>query len=87
MHIVIIPGFTGYPEEKTFQDLGGTLSSKGHKVTKIAWPHIPDEMDKYSFTATIEQARKLLKDIKNDELILLGFSMGVSSTPFLKLAF
>jgi uncharacterized protein len=76
MQIVIIPGFTGYPEEKTFQELGETLTSKGHTVTKIAWPHFPQDLTKYSFTSTISHARKTLKKLHSDNLILIGHSMG-----------
>jgi hypothetical protein len=36
MNIVIIPGFTGYPEEKTFVDLEKHLHMSGHTVIKIA---------------------------------------------------
>lgn len=63
MNIVIIPGFTGYPEEVTFKDLEQELQLQGHKVTKIAWPHIPEDMDKYSFFETISAARKILNEI------------------------
>lgn len=87
MHIVIIPGFTGYPEEKTFQDLGETLTAKGHKVIKLAWPYLPDELDKYCFTATIEHASEILKDIDNESLIILGFSMGGIIATFLATKF
>jgi esterase/lipase len=77
MKIVIIPGFTGYPEEKTFLELGETLTSMGHNVIKIAWPNLPDNLDKYNFTNTIEHASKVIEGLdKQDELIILGFSMG-----------
>jgi len=76
MNIVIIPGFTGYPEEITFQDLGEILTNKGHKVIKIGWPHFPQELDKYNFTNTISHTRKLLEGIDKGNLIILGFSMG-----------
>lgn len=76
MNIVIIPGFTGYPKEVTFNELGAELQTKGHHVTKIAWPHIPDNIDKYSFSETIAATRKIIEEINEDELVLLGFSMG-----------
>lgn len=76
MNIVIIPGFTGYPEEKTFLELDESLSSKGHTVIKIAWPHFPNELDKYNFTNTIEHVSNVLASINKESLILLGFSMG-----------
>lgn len=76
MNVVIIPGFTGYPEEVTFKELGEELQAKGHTVTKIAWPHIPEEMSKYSFSETILAARKILSEIDSKELVILGFSMG-----------
>ncbi len=77
MNIVITPGFTGYPEEKTFQTLGETLTSRGHSVFKIAWPNLPDNLDEYSFTNTIEHVSEVIEGLdKKDELIILGFSMG-----------
>lgn len=76
MKIVIIPGFTGYPEELTFQDLEKILAANGHSVVKIAWPHFPKDLDKYSFTATLLTLRKILKTIHGRNLIILGFSMG-----------
>jgi esterase/lipase len=76
MNIVIIPGFTGYPEDITFQDLVEILTNKGHKVIKIGWPNFPQELDKYNFTNTISHTRKLLEGIDKGNLIILGFSMG-----------
>jgi esterase/lipase len=76
MNVVIIPGFTGYPEEVTFKELEEELQSKGHSVTKIAWPNIPNDLDNYSFTETSNSSREIIKDMKSDELVLLGFSMG-----------
>lgn len=76
MHIVIIPGFTGYPEELTFKELGEELELKGHVVTKVAWPYIPDNLSKYSFSETITATRKIVDKIDDNELIILGFSMG-----------
>ncbi|MDP4009376.1 MAG: alpha/beta fold hydrolase [Candidatus Shapirobacteria bacterium] len=76
MNIVIVPGFTGYPEEITFQDLGKTLANNGHKVIKISWPHFPQELDEYNFTNTINTSRTLLKGINEESLVILGFSMG-----------
>ena len=76
MTIIIIPGFTGYPEEITFQDLEKVLVAKGHHVLKIVWPHFPQELEQYSFTNTINSARNILGKIKDKDLIILGFSMG-----------
>lgn len=76
MTIVIIPGFTGYPEETTFGDLENILVSKGHEVIKVAWPNIPENIAEYNFTNTIEHCRKILKKLRSEELIILGFSMG-----------
>ena len=76
MNIVIIPGFMGHPDEVTFQELGKVLESKGHHVTKIAWPYFPDDMERYSFSETIAHARATIAALPKDELILLGFSMG-----------
>lgn len=76
MEIIIIPGFTGHPDEITFKDLGETLTRLGHNVTKVAWPGFPDDLDKYSFTSMIAHCREILKDTDPDRLVLLGFSMG-----------
>lgn len=76
MNVIIIPGFTGYPEEITFKELSAELQARGHIVTKIAWPHIPDEMNKYSFSETIAATRKVLNELDSKELVILGFSMG-----------
>lgn len=77
MNIIIIPGFTGYPEEKTFEDLGEALTAKGHNVIKIAWPNLPDNLDKYNFTETINHASKVIEGLDGKEnLVILGFSMG-----------
>lgn len=76
MNIVIIPGFTGHPEETTFQDLGNTLTTNSHKVIKIGWPHFPQELDKYNFTNTINHVRRILDGVDKDNLAILGFSMG-----------
>ena len=76
MKIIIIPGFTGYPEEITFQDLEKSLIGSGHSVVKIAWPHFPQELDKYSFKETIAYGRTILRDIGDENIAVLGFSMG-----------
>lgn len=76
MNIVIIPGFTGYPEEKTFEDLENTLKKMGHIVHKIKWPYFPEDIGKYSFTETVLYCHGILKEIDMTETIILGFSMG-----------
>lgn len=76
MNIVIIPGFTGYPEEKTFTDLESNLLNKGHHVIKIAWPNFPDNLKDYNFTSTTEHIETILKEFDMKETVLLGFSMG-----------
>lgn len=76
MNIVIIPGFMGHPDEVTFQELSKELEAKGHRVTKLAWPHFPDDMARYSFSETIAHARSVISPLPKDDLVLLGFSMG-----------
>lgn len=76
MNIVIIPGFTGYPEEKTFEDLEKQLTIKGHSVIKLAWPYFPDNLSKYSFTETINHAHKVVRTLDINDTVILGFSMG-----------
>ena len=76
MNIVIIPGFTGYPEEKTFENLELRLSNLGHNVIKIAWPNFPDNLEEYNFTATIEFTKTILSKLDLSDTILFGFSMG-----------
>lgn len=76
MNIVIIPGFMGHPDEVTFQELGAALETRGHHVTKLAWPHFPDDMTRYSFSETIAHARSVIASLPTDDLVLLGFSMG-----------
>lgn len=76
MNIVIIPGFTGYPEEKTFEELGKILENQGHNVIKLKWPYFPEDLSKYSLTATYEYAKQILAELDMSETILLGFSMG-----------
>jgi len=76
MNILIIPGFTGYPEEKTFEELTKQLINDGHNVIKIAWPYFPDKLGKYSFTETLSHTRSMLKTLNLNETIILGFSMG-----------
>lgn len=76
MNIVIIPGFTGYPEEKTFENLEIELTQRGHTVIKIAWPNFPDNLEEYNFTNTIAHIRKTLDKLDPEETIILGFSLG-----------
>ena len=71
MNIVIIPGFTGYPEEKTFIDLEADLVGKGHQVIKIAWPNFPNNLKDYNFTSTIEHIETILKEFDMKETITL----------------
>lgn len=75
MNIVIIPGFIGYPEEKTFEDLEKHLAAKGHSVIKVAWPYFPDDLKKYSFTNTITYVHTILKQLDMNNTVILGFSM------------
>ncbi len=76
MNIVIIPGFLGYPEEKTFEELELQLTRLGHKVIKIAWPNFPNNLENYCFTQTIEYSSKILNHLVMQDTIILGFSMG-----------
>ncbi len=76
MNTVIIPGFTDYPEGKCFLKLTETLEEKGHTVTGVAWPHFPNDLNKYCITDTIEYASQLMSNIKKENLAILGFSMG-----------
>jgi len=76
MNIVLIPGFMGHPDEVTFKELGQMLEAKGHHVTIIAWPHFPEDMTQYSFSETIAHARTVIASLPQDDLVLLGFSMG-----------
>jgi esterase/lipase len=76
MTILIIPGLIGHPGEVTFRQLGETLESEGHDVIKLAWPHLPDNLAKYSFTETIAAARQILTKLDPREVVILGFSMG-----------
>lgn len=76
MNIVIIPGFTGYPEEKTFEMLEKQLTEKGHNVIKIGWPSFPNDLSKYGFTNTITHIKKTVNPLNNKQTVLLGFSMG-----------
>lgn len=76
MNIVIIPGFTDYPEGKCFLKLTETLVEQGHNVIKVNWPHFPNELSKYCITDTIEYSSNLLNTIENKDLVILGFSMG-----------
>ena len=76
MDIFIIPGFTGYPEEKTFQDLEKGLIKKGYNVQKTEWPNIPDNLTEYNFTNTIKAVSNKIKNRQSEDFIILGFSMG-----------
>lgn len=76
MNIIIIPGFMGHPDEITFADLTQQLTTSGHTVTKIAWPHFPENLDNYSFSETITHARHVITKLSSHDLIILGFSMG-----------
>lgn len=76
MNIVIIPGFTGYPEEKAYIELTKKLIQKGHKVIKIAWPHLPNDLTKYSISETIKHADTILSKLDMSETLLIGHSMG-----------
>lgn len=77
MNIVIIPGFMGYPEETTFTDLEATLTSKGHFLTIVDWPYFsPSTLEKYNFTNTITHAHEVIKAYEDNNLTILGFSMG-----------
>lgn len=76
MDILIIPGFTGYPEEITFQELETKLLAKGHKVVKIAWPNYPERLNEYNFTNTINFASQIISELNNEGLAIIGFSMG-----------
>ncbi len=83
MQVIIIPGFGDHPGGSTFTDLREILISRGHMVNTITWPYFPNELDKYSLTATINYAQKVLRTIKNKELVILGFSMGGIIATFL----
>lgn len=76
MNVIIIPGFTGYPDEKTFEDLTRALTNKGHKVIKLAWPNFPNELGGYNFTNTIKYTQEILKNLEPSNTVILGFSMG-----------
>lgn len=76
MHIIIIPGFLGFPEETLYQGIDEPFTSKGHKVSKIGWPHFPDDLSKYNFTNTLTHARSIIDENPKDDLVILGFSMG-----------
>lgn len=75
MNIIIIPGFTGHPEEITFKDLEKTLVAKKHTVIKISWPYFPEDLRKYSVSETVKYARKIVRKNTTD-LVILGFSLG-----------
>ncbi len=76
VNILIIPGFVGYPEEKTFEDLEKILTIKGHSVIKYAWPHLPNDLENYNLTETINYISTSLKHLNPKDTIMLGFSMG-----------
>lgn len=73
---MIIPGLLGHPEEKTFKDFSSRLEGCGHVVIKIAWPHFPDNLDKYSMSETIGYVKKIVSTLNLSELVILGHSMG-----------
>lgn len=76
MHILIIPGFTSYPEDETHLSLMEQLRDEGHQTTLVNWPHIPNHMDRYSMSETLKQAREVAKGIDTNDLIIIGYSMG-----------
>jgi esterase/lipase len=76
MHVVIIPGLLGHPNEVAFKDLSAVLRQKRHRVTIIAWPHFPTDLTKYAFSETIKAARELLEKLPADDVVLFGVSMG-----------
>ncbi|GAB4149256.1 MAG: hypothetical protein OHK0017_13010 [Patescibacteria group bacterium] len=76
MNIVIIPGFTGYPEEKTFEDLDVELTVAGHNIIKIAWPYFPEDLRKYSLSETLQYTRSVVSELDPHQTVILGFSMG-----------
>jgi len=76
MNIVIIPGFIGYPEDKSCQDIKNVLTNEGHTVNIIAWPYFPYQLDKYGFTSMLAHARKEISKMNNEGLVILGISMG-----------
>lgn len=87
MKIVIIPGFVDSPNGSSFPDLEKILIDKGNTVIKIAWPHFPNTLDKYSITSTMEYARKVIKTNNQEDLVILGFSMGGIIATFLAAEF
>lgn len=76
MNIIIIPGFTGHPEEKTFIDLEAELTKNGHEVTIIAWPNFPDNLQSYNFTSTVKHIENVVENLDMNDTVFLGFSMG-----------
>jgi esterase/lipase len=76
MKILIIPGFLGHPNEKVFAELIETLKVKNYDVEIVSWPNFPSNLSKYNFTNTLDHIRELLKVSSNEELVILGFSMG-----------
>jgi len=76
MNILIIPGFTGYPEEKTFEELTKLFENQGHTVVKLKWPYFPEDLSKYSLTTTYNHAKEVLSKLDMHQTVLLGFSMG-----------
>jgi len=76
MKVIIIPGFTSYPENGTYKDLLIKLKSQGHEAFVLPWPYFfPDQLDKYCLTATLQSAREALGKI-NEPFVILGYSMG-----------
>lgn len=76
MNVIIIPGFTSATDNVSFKDLEKELSAKGHNIIKIAWPYLPENLDKYNFTNTIDYASEIISKLNGEDIALLGFSMG-----------
>ncbi|MCC7304140.1 alpha/beta fold hydrolase [bacterium] len=76
--IILIPGFGEYVETPTFKDLKVELEGQGYSVIIPAWPHYPDDLDKYSMTETLHSLREQIKELQaqGKQLILHGNSMG-----------
>ncbi len=76
MNVIIIPGFTSATDNISFRDLSEELSAKGYSVIKVAWPFLPENLNKYNFTNTINYASEVVSKLGNSDITLLGFSMG-----------
>ena len=67
----------GYPDEKTFVDLSFQLSAIGHNVIRINPPYFPDDLKKYSLSATLNYCRQEIESkYAKSDLVLIGSSMG-----------